>query len=80
MWACMAAIRTGSLVCLGDVTAHRRSKMNSEVYRAVVSPHFQPNAVKLIGGRFRVQMGKHSKRDYLVYFLSSVMDNESLSV
>ena len=46
-WACMAANGTGSLVFIDDVTAGRSSKMNSEVYRAILSAQLQPNATKL---------------------------------
>lgn len=39
-----------------DVAAHRSSRMNCEVYRAIVSVQIQPNAAKLIGQRFTVWM------------------------
>ncbi len=48
-WACMAANGTGSLLFIDDVTADRSSKMNSEVFKAVISAHIQPNAIKQIG-------------------------------
>ena len=35
-WTCMAASGTGSLVFINDVTTDRSSKMNSEVYRALL--------------------------------------------
>ncbi len=38
-WACMAANGTGSLLFIDDVTADRSSKMNSEVFKAVISAH-----------------------------------------
>lgn len=38
-WACMAATRTGSLVVTDKVTALRRSRNNSEVYRAILFAH-----------------------------------------
>ena len=60
-WACMAANGTGSLVFIDDVTADRSSKMNSEVYRAILSAHIQPNATKLIGRRFTVQVDNDPK-------------------
>ncbi len=35
-WACMAASGTGSLVFIDDVTADKSSRMNSEVFRAII--------------------------------------------
>uniref|UniRef100_A0A8C5QBF4 Transposase n=1 Tax=Leptobrachium leishanense TaxID=445787 RepID=A0A8C5QBF4_9ANUR len=60
-WACMAANGTGSLVFIDDVTADKRSRMNSEVFRAILSAHIQPNAAELIGRRFTVQMDNDPK-------------------
>ena len=61
-WACMAANGTGSLVFIDDVTADKSSRMNSEVFRAIVSAHSQPNAAELIGRRrFTVQMDNDPK-------------------
>ncbi len=60
-WACMAASGTGSLVFIDDVTADKSSRMNSEVFRAILSAHIQPNASELIGRRFRVQMDNDPK-------------------
>ena len=48
-WACMAASGTGSLVFIDDVTADKSSRMNSEVFQAILSAHIQPNASELIG-------------------------------
>uniref|UniRef100_A0A8C5M9G9 Transposase n=1 Tax=Leptobrachium leishanense TaxID=445787 RepID=A0A8C5M9G9_9ANUR len=59
-WAFMAANGTGSLVFI-DVTADKSSRMNSEVFQAILSTHIQPNAVELIGRRFTVQMDNDSK-------------------
>ncbi len=36
-WACMAASGTGSLVFIDDVTADKSSRMNSEVFRAILN-------------------------------------------
>uniref|UniRef100_A0A8C5MJ28 Transposase n=1 Tax=Leptobrachium leishanense TaxID=445787 RepID=A0A8C5MJ28_9ANUR len=58
--ACMAANGTGSLVFI-DVTADKSSRMNSEVFRAILSAHIQPNAAELIGRRFTVQMDNDPK-------------------
>ena len=52
----MAANGTGSLVFIDDVTANKSNRMNSEVFRAILSAHIQPNALELIGQRFTVQM------------------------
>ncbi len=41
---------------IDDVTEDRRSQINSEVYRDILSAQIQPNAAKLIGRRFIVQM------------------------
>ncbi len=60
-WACMAASGTGSLVFIDDVTADKSRMMNSEVFRAILSAHIQPNASQLIGRRFTVQMDKDPK-------------------
>ncbi len=60
-WACMAASGTGSLVFIDDVTADKSSRMNSEVFRAILSAHIQPNASELIGRRFTVQMDNNPK-------------------
>lgn len=60
-WACMAANGTGSLVFIDDVTADKSSRMNSEVFRAILSAHIQSNASELIGRRFTVQMDNDPK-------------------
>ena len=60
-WACMAASGTGSLIFIDDVTADKSSRMNSEVFRAILSAHIQPNASKLIGRRFTMQMDNDPK-------------------
>ncbi len=39
-WACMAASGTGSLVFIDDVTADKSSRMNSEVFRAILSASY----------------------------------------
>lgn len=60
-WACMAASEIGSLSFTNDVTADRSSRMNSQVYRAILSAQIQLNASKLIGCRIRLQMDKDPK-------------------
>ncbi len=44
-----------------DVTEDRSSQMNSEVYRDILSAQIQPNAAKLIGRCFIVQMDNDPK-------------------
>ncbi len=51
----MASSGTGLLVFIDDVTGDRSSWMNSQVCR------IQPNAAKLIGWRFIVQMDNDPK-------------------
>lgn len=53
---------TGSLRFV-DVTADGSSWRNSEEYKAVLSAEIQPNALKLIGQPFRVQMDNDPKRN-----------------
>ncbi len=57
----MASSGTGLLVFIGDVTEDRSSRMNSEVYGDILSVQIQPNAAKLIGPRFIVQMDNDPK-------------------
>ena len=46
---CMTAYGNGSLVFIDDVTADRSSRMNSKVYRVLLSAHIQPHAGELMG-------------------------------
>ncbi len=55
-WVCMASSGTGLLVFFDDIVEDRRSRMNSEVYRDILSAQIQLNAAKLIGWCFIVQM------------------------
>ncbi len=57
----MASSGTGLLVFSDDVTEDRRSQMNSEVYRDILSDQIQTNGAKLIGQRFIVQMDDDPK-------------------
>uniref|UniRef100_A0A673YSH1 Tc1-like transposase DDE domain-containing protein n=1 Tax=Salmo trutta TaxID=8032 RepID=A0A673YSH1_SALTR len=71
VWACMAANGTGSLVFIDDVTADKSSRMNSEVFRAILFAQIQPNTSKLIGRRFTVQMDndlKHTAKATQYFF------------
>ncbi len=76
-WACMAASGTGSLVFIDDVTADKSSRMNSEVFWAILSAHIQPNASELIGRRFTVQMDndpKHTAKATKEFFEGKEVD------
>ena len=53
--ACMAGSGTGSLIFIDDVTNDGSSRMNSEVYRNILSAYVQENASKLIRWRFTMQ-------------------------
>ncbi len=57
----MASSGTGLLVFIDDVTEERSSRKNSEVYRDTLSAQIQPNAAKLVGRRFIVQMDNDTK-------------------
>ena len=51
--ACMTGEGTGSLIFIDDITADGRSKMNSEVYRHILSAHFMRMPQNsLAGGSF----------------------------
>lgn len=56
----MAANGTGPLVFI-DMTTDKSSRMNYEVYRAILPAQIQPNALKLIGGHFTVHLKYTSK-------------------
>lgn len=60
----MDANGTGSLVFIDDVTAEKSSRMNSEVFRAILSAQIQPNASKLIGRSFTVQVDNAKATQY----------------
>lgn len=48
VWASTAARGASSVVFIDDVTAEKIRRMNSEVYREILSAHIQINASKLI--------------------------------
>ena len=58
----MAANGTGSPVFIEYVTTNRSSRMNSEVYRALLSDEIQPDATKLTRRCFTVKMDNDQKR------------------
>ena len=53
--ACMAASGVGSLICNDDVTYDGSSRMNSEVYKNILSANLLGNLSKLIGRNFIMQ-------------------------
>ena len=60
-WACMAASGVGSLICIDDVTHDGRSRMNSEVYKNILSANLRRIAFKLIGMNFIMQQDNDPK-------------------
>ena len=61
----------GVLVFIDDMTEDGSNRINSDVYRNILSAHIQPNSAKLIGRRFTVQMAndpKHSAKATQVFF------------
>ena len=60
-WACMAASGTGSLVFIDDVTHDGSSRMNSDVYKTILSGNLQRNASKLISRSFIMQQDNDPK-------------------
>ena len=59
--ASKAANGSGSMVFIDDVTADRSSRIISEVCWNLLSAQIKPNAAKLIGQTFTVQMDNDSK-------------------
>lgn len=45
----MAANGTGSVVLIDDLSADRSREVDSVMYRAILSAHIHPNAIKLVG-------------------------------
>lgn len=45
-----------------DVTADRSSRNNGDACRDILSDHIQPNAAKLLGQCFTVQMDNHPEQ------------------
>ena len=60
-WACMAANGTRSLIFIDDMRADRSSRMNSEVYKALLSTQIQPLTAILIEQCITVQMDNDAK-------------------
>ncbi len=66
VWACIASSGTGSLIFIDDVTHDGSSKMNSKVYRNILSANLEKDATKLIGRSFIIQQDndpKHSAKE-----------------
>uniref|UniRef100_A0A0E9WPL9 Uncharacterized protein n=1 Tax=Anguilla anguilla TaxID=7936 RepID=A0A0E9WPL9_ANGAN len=53
--ACMAATDTGSLAFIDDAASDSSCRMNSDVYRSILSAQVQPNASKHSGQCFILQ-------------------------
>ena len=60
-WACMAASGVGSLIFIDDVTHDGSSRINSEVYKNILSANLRRNASKLIGRNFIMQQDNDPK-------------------
>ncbi len=60
-WAFIASSGTGSLIFIDDVTHDGSSKINSEVYRNILSDNLQKDATKLIGRSFIMQQDNDPK-------------------
>ena len=60
-WTCVASGGTGSFVFIDDVTEDKSSRMNSAVFRDMLSAQIEPNTAKLIGRHFTVQMDNDPK-------------------
>ncbi len=60
-WAFIASSGTGSLIFINDVTHDGSSKINSEVYRNILSDNLQKDATKLIGRSFIMQQDNDPK-------------------
>ncbi len=60
-WACMASSGTGLMVFIDDLTEDKSSRINSEMYRDILSAQIQSNAAKSIGRRFIEQMDDDPK-------------------
>ncbi len=50
-WACMASSGTGLMVFIDDLTEDKSSRINSKMYRDILSAQIQSNAAKSIGRR-----------------------------
>ena len=65
-WACMVASGVGSFIFIDDVINDGCSKMNSEVYKNIMSANLQKHVSKLIGRHFIKTQPKtrvhHNKR------------------
>ncbi len=60
-WACMASSGTGSLIFIDDVTHAGSSKINSEVYRNILSANLKKDTTKLFGRSFIMQQDNDPK-------------------
>ena len=60
-WAFMAASGVGSLIFIDDVTHDGSSRMNSEVYKNILSANLGRNASKIFGRNFIMQQDNDPK-------------------
>lgn len=71
---------TGSLLFIDHVTADKSSRLNSVVYRAVLSAQIQLKASKPIRRCFRVQMDddpKHTSKATQLFFQVKEMESSA---
>ncbi len=61
-WAFIASSGTGSLIFINDVTHDGSSKINSEVYRNILSDNLKKDATKLIVRSFIMQQDNDPKQ------------------
>lgn len=55
-WACLATSGTELLIFVNDVTADRSTRINYEMYRAILSAQIQSDPAKLNEQHFTGQM------------------------
>ena len=60
-WACMAASGVGSLIFIDDANQDGSSRINSEVYKNILSANLWRNVSKLVGRNFIMQQDKDPK-------------------
>ena len=60
-WACMAASGVDSLIFIDDVTHNGGSRMNSEVYKNILSANLRRNVSKRIAKNFIMQQDNELK-------------------
>lgn len=61
-WACKAASGKDSLIFIDDVIHDGRSRINSEVYKNIVSANLHGNTSCLIGSNFNMKQNNTPKQ------------------